>query len=263
MKPEPIRTWLVERAALGEAPPGAELTAEERRRVEALRAENDAALAEHPPARVAAEIQRRLARSDRGRRLGLAPRVVFVAGPALAVATLVVTVVREPSGPDAPSGPTPSTATPADPEAVRIKGAADLLAHRKTARGSAPLRSGDVVAPGDRVQLGVRLDAPAHVVVVSIDGRGVTTLHVPTDAAMPPPRFDAGATSLPFSYELDDAPRFERFFLVTAAGSFSTREVVTAAETLAAQPAAVAARAPLALPANLAQLDLRLRKDDL
>ena len=261
MKPEPSRTWLIERAALGEAPNDAPLTPEEARKVIDLRADNEAILAKHRPLAVAAEVKRRAGLAESSRPPRRAARATFIAAPVLAAAAAVLLMVNVP--PEPPDGVgAASTADRAAPlEITRIKGAA-LLAHRKTSRGSESLHSGDRVGPGDRLQLSVRLDAPSHVAIVSVDGRGVTTLHLPADAASAPPRFEAGTTPLDFSYELDDAPAFERFFLVTATEAFDVRTVLRAAETLAQLPTATASAASLNLPDSMTHLDLRLRKDD-
>lgn len=56
----------------------------------------------------------------------------------------------------------------------------------------------------------------AHGVIVSIDGRGQVTLHFPADAGAPTALESGRAVPLSHSYELDDAPLFERFMFVTA-----------------------------------------------
>lgn len=267
MKPEPVRVWLVERVALGEAPPGYQLTPYEQHLAEELRRRNADELAALPPARVAAEVRRRALGSG-SRRRGVAsparaasvPRSWAWTGAAVAAA-MVLFVVSEPQmGPIEVPGA--RRAENSGTEVTRIKGRPALIAHRQTPRGAELLRSDDVVRAGDRVQLGVRVAEPVHAALVSIDGRGVTTLHVPKDVAAPPAELAPGTTSMPFSYELDDAPDFERFFLVTADAPFSTQAIQQAAEELAAEPAGIAARALLQLPPELEQVTLRLRKDD-
>ena len=64
---------------------------------------------------------------------------------------------------------------------------------------------------------------------------------------------------LPSAYELDNAPAFERFFLVRADEPFDVAPIVAAARTLSAQ-APVARRAPLPLPARFNQISLALEK---
>ena len=68
-----------------------------------------------------------------------------------------------------------------------------------------------------------------------------------------------GEVKLPSAYELDDAPAFERFFLVTSEAPFAMTSVLDAARTLAAHPAAARTQA-LPLPPALTQLALTLDK---
>jgi hypothetical protein len=64
--------------------------------------------------------------------------------------------------------------------------------------------------------------------------------------------------ALPHAYELDDAPGFERFFLVTCARAFSVQPVLDAAHAVAR--GATARTAPLALPSELEQSSVTLEK---
>ncbi len=246
------RTWLVERVALDEAPPGTALTRSERRRLAELRADDDVIRAAYPKAEVAAEIRRRQrverVASAEGRR-----RISMVLVPALAVTSAFVLFVR--SEPSAPTDPR------REPEVTRFKGSA-LLVHRKTPDGAIRLHTGDVAGAGDRIQLGLRLDHAVFTVLLSVDGRGVVSQHLPAEGRSEPVRLEPGAVTLPFSYELDDAPKFERFFLVTSKQAFSLELIRRAAHTLAAKESDIAVRAPLDLPPGLTQLDFVLMKGD-
>ena len=51
--------------------------------------------------------------------------------------------------------------------------------------------------------------------VVSLDGSGVLTRHFPIDGFEPLLK-NEGLYTLPFSYELDDAPYYEKFYLITS-----------------------------------------------
>lgn len=245
-----LRNWLIERVALGEREPS-ELTEAERAYLETLEADSAELLARHPPAAVAAEIARR-ARVERVRE-AQPRRALLWAAPLLAGAAGLTLMVGL-RGPDR----NPSTQGGVE-DTVRLKGQA-LLLHRKTSAGTERLRDGRTAREGDRLQLGFRLDAARHVVLLSVDGRGVVTLHLPDSRSQLAPRFEAGTASVPFSYELDDAPRFERFFLVVAPETFSVSEAVNAAESLAGQLEPDAAA--LDLPPGLSQLDLTLRKEE-
>jgi hypothetical protein len=68
-----------------------------------------------------------------------------------------------------------------------------------------------------------------------------------------------GEVRLPSAYELDDAPGFERFFLIASDRPFEVAPVLEAARALAAQPVA-ARRASLPLAPGLRQTSLALDK---
>jgi hypothetical protein len=82
--------------------------------------------------------------------------------------------------------------------------------------GKEPLARGDKVTQGDVVQLAYNAMGATHGVIFSIDGRGTVTLHFPSERTGSTALKAKGANALDFSYELDDAPRFERFFFVTS-----------------------------------------------
>ncbi len=95
--------------------------------------------------------------------------------------------------------------------------------------------------------------------VVSVDGRGGVTLHWP-EGSGPAAELESGrAVPLPHAYRLDDAPGFERFFLVTGAARFDTGAVLEAARRLAASGRA--RTDPLPLAAGLEQRALVLIKE--
>ena len=131
--------------------------------------------------------------------------------------------------------------------------------HRDRERGRVEqLGASDARArANDLLQLSYRVARADFGLIFSIDGRGTVTRHFPDgDEAA---QLEAGALiPLPRSYELDDAPRFERFFLVTGAKPFDSAAVVEAARSLAASGSAE--QGALSLPAGLAQKALTLRK---
>ncbi|MBN1838324.1 MAG: hypothetical protein JW820_20865, partial [Spirochaetales bacterium] len=108
-------------------------------------------------------------------------------------------------------------------------------------------------------QLGYVAAARAYGVILSIDGRGVVTLHFPVGSTGAGELEREGESLLPFAYELDDAPGFERFFFVTGPEPFAVDSVLEAAERLAADPEQ-ARQAPLILPGELEQVSMMLKK---
>jgi hypothetical protein len=67
---------------------------------------------------------------------------------------------------------------------------------------------------GDQVQVAVNIGRARHALLLSIDGSGHLTLQAP-DSLKTPLVGDGTPKLLPFAYQLDDAPYFERFVLVT------------------------------------------------
>lgn len=244
-----IPDLLLERLRRGELAPveaarlRARLGAEGEARLAALEVDDRRVLAEHAPGRVVAEVERRL-RGDgmawqkavgepdrvvwhggwpgwqdkwqgrwQGRWLGSLRRWrgpilgLTLAGAAAVAAIVGLSGVSSPDGRPDPLG--------IEGDGVRAKGDARLLIYRPGA-GAEPdlLAEGSPVRAGDVVQLGVLLDRPGHVAVVSVDGRGALTVHHPVGAATV--LLPAGRQIFDHAFAFDDAPDFERFFLVTA-----------------------------------------------
>jgi hypothetical protein len=145
-------------------------------------------------------------------------------------------------------------------EVTRVKGLKPHLAiYRQTSSGAEALSGNGSVQTGDILQIGYVAAARPFGAIVSIDGRGVVTLHFPPNASSPNRLAPDGEALLDYAYKLDDAPEFERFFLVTAERTFAVQAVLEAAQELAAQPRR-ARQGNLALPRGLEQLSLLLLK---
>lgn len=103
------------------------------------------------------------------------------------------------------------------PDQDRIKGLEPhLQLFRKAAAESERLADGSLAREGDFVQIQYLAAGEGYGVIVSVDGRGTFTQHLPAGGNHAVELAQDGAVPLAFSYELDDAPRWERFFLVTA-----------------------------------------------
>jgi hypothetical protein len=265
----PVPEFLIERLARGELPEAeaavvrAALGADADARVRALVQDDAEVLDRLPPATVAATVRRRIGPSSSPRRT---PAWWIPATGLLAAGLLVWCAVRPghpgSGGPSIDAGGTLTT-LPGDPEpgdVVRIKGGAAFTIDRLGAAGPERLADGAAVRVGDRLQLQYRAGDREHGAIVSIDGRGVTTLHFPADVEAPADLQPGGLVALDHSYELDAAPRFERFFFVTAARGvrFDVAVIMRAAERLAAT--ADAEHAELSLPAGYEVGALRLEK---
>jgi len=192
----------MEQAALGEVP-RERLSPAERARVAELREQDAEILRQYPAPRVAAEVRRRA----RGPRSERAVWMWAAAAPAIAAAAVFVALPESEDGASMV-------------EVTRLKG--DVLRiYRQTPSGPKPLVDGDQALEGDRLQLVLHLDRTAYVGVVSLDGRGAFTWHLPESPSARVARVPAGVTRLDHSYELDDAPRFERFFAVVSEAPFN------------------------------------------
>jgi anti-sigma factor RsiW len=239
-QPEPrVPDLLVERYLLGElsadqAHAVAERLAAEpggRERLAALQASNEHILVQHPAGRVATEIAARARSQADGDWLRIPRRrpayltALLIAAPVVpALCALLFIFVFHPTAPKAPS--------PA--ETILLKGLQPhLVVWRKTTGGQAEqLANNSRARAGDMLQLSYVAAGAAYGVVISIDGRGTVTQQLPAegnDAAVLRPD---GETALDFSYQLDDAPAFERFIFVTAATPFSAQVVLQAAHEL-------------------------------
>jgi hypothetical protein len=235
--------WLVERLHAGDL--SADEAAAVRRRLEAEGglsrldelARDDAAFRiVHPAAPAVEEIRRRAGRAPRR----LRPLQLAIPALAAAAAAALVVLVPRPGG-----------------DGTREKG---LAAHLEVYRQAQPdaLQSGATARAGDLLQLAYVAAGAPYGVIVSVDGRGAVTLHWP-EGGGPAARLEGpGAVPLTHAYQLDDAPRFERFFIVTGDAPFDSGAVVEAAKRLAASGAAETA--PLALPRGLEQKAIVLRK---
>ncbi|RKH41961.1 ActD-like protein [Corallococcus sp. AB050B] len=268
----PHRTpdWLLERIALGELPPDELAAARDRlsrepdgpARLAALEADSRATLEALPPDRVAREVKARFARAHTP--VAEAPpshpswRFLPALVPVLAAAAFVV-LVRPGASPQETRDPWAQTGTPGILEPTRSKGLQPRLdVHRQANARSERLTDGAPAHAGDVVQLSYTAAGHAHGVILSVDGRGTVTPHLPALGDTSAPLERSGTHVLPRAYELDDAPGFERFFLVTSDSPFELEGVMAAARVLATSPEA--RTAPLTLPSGLNQTSFLLEK---
>ena len=240
--------YLLERLALGELPKDAARAAQEQlarepggaERLNALRASDAELLARHPPQAVASEIARR-------RRAVIVQlrrrRAAWLAATAGAFAAVVVAVVLRPG-----------------PEQTWIKGDAALLIYRSRGAQVEQLQSGAIARAGDTVQLAYARAHQTFGAIVSVDGAGEVTLHLPEQEGEAARLTRDARTELPHAYQLDAAPGFERFFLVTSDSPFRASAALEAARKLAARGNAARSE-PLALPKGFEQSTFLVLKE--
>lgn len=261
---------VLERYRLGELS-HAEANALERRlevepglaaRLQALERSDEEIRRRYPPAWLAEQIRRRAEprreRSPRPERPWLLRWPVPAALAAAATLALVLAPrLASPPFREPPASASPVPSAPALASGDRLKGLdPSLVMFRRTDAGSETLADGAIARAGDVVRVGYQAAGRTHGVIVSVDGRGVVTVHLPargSEAA----RLRSGETVLlDRAYELDDAPRFERFYLVTADRAFEVEPIVEAAR----RAARAAGPGTLSLAAPLEQASFLLRK---
>ncbi len=99
---------------------------------------------------------------------------------------------------------------------VRIKGQQpEIKVYRQTSDGAEELKNEDTVYENDLLQVSYIAAGAAYGVILSIDGSGAVTLHHPGGVIGDQQLANGGEYALPFSYQLDNAPRFERFYFIS------------------------------------------------
>lgn len=226
-----------------------------RDRLAALAGSDQQILAARPPAQFAASVEQRL-RAERAQDRGAPPRFGMLApvwGLSLVLAVSGALLLRG-AWPGSPGSA--QTARSGD----RPKGGSpSLLLFRQ-----APDRTIERLEPGssaharELLQLAYQAGGRRYGVILSIDGRGVVTQHLPATGDQAAPLKPSGPAVLPSAYRLDDAPRLERFYFVAADEPFAVPPVMAAARSAALDPLNVT-RLPLEPP--FAQASFLLRKE--
>lgn len=235
----------LERAAQGELTADAfeALGPEAAEQVARLAADSERLLQQYPPEREVPQILQKVTAAQR-RQQQSRRRLVWAAAPAFAVALVLWMPLPDPDRSE--SG-------------VRTKGPAILQVYRQTSGGEERLREDAPAAPGDVLQLRYDARGLAYGAIVSVDGAGVITPHLPERAQGPAARLERALVTLNVAYELDDAPNFERFFFVTSAHPFDMAVVQDALHDLEDDPDRIA-DAPLELGPGIEQVSLRIMK---
>jgi hypothetical protein len=246
---------LLERYRLNELPPDEAARLEDRlrhdaplrRRLEALDRSDEDIRRSGVLDRLSDRVPRRQPAPRRLRAFGAIPAAVAVAA---VVVLLMMTRI------DAPKTGLPDAAGSSE----RIKGLTPSLAvYRRTAEGAETLADGDVARPGDLLRVGYRAAGKRYGVILSIDGRGSVTVHLPPQADRAATLKNEGTVLLDEAYELDDAPQWERFYFVTGDTSFAVAPIVEAVRAAAGDrrrpPSA------LSLPQGLEQFMFSVQKE--
>ena len=267
MKDREIKAWELERYLLGE------LTEQRMREIEQLKEENPEIqkeierlrqssrdiLEKYPVESMVPEILRLYEEAREKKVVREQARPIFwrrflYAVPALAAALVLLFVVLFKTGPETFE--------------TRIKGedAVDMtktqiIIYRKKAGEAEILKNGDPAQAGDLLQIAYVPAGKAYGVIFSIDGNGIVTLHFPEERDGSSLLKEEQKILLGASYELDDAPGFERFFFVTSMSEINVQDILERAEALAESPD-LAKQGIFALPVTYSQFSILLNKGE-
>jgi hypothetical protein len=219
-----------------------------RDRFDSLAASDQAIAADHFPARLAEQVlQRRSARRAAGT---TRPLRGLVLASALGAGLITVAIAQPWSSPHAPAA-----------GGDTIKGLEpSLTIYRRTLNGSETLADGASAHGGDLLRVGYVSAGQRYGVILSIDGRGVVTLHLPTTGRVAASLRAGEVVLLDQAYELDDAPAWEGFYFVTADQPFAVETIRDAArrageDNLRSPPQS------LPLPASFTQARFSIQKE--
>jgi hypothetical protein len=277
-----VSEYYLERFVLGELPPedagevarAAAVDPRVRAALDAIDSSNRAILARYPAEDFKSGLLSRLETAEGGapglgRRRFFPERIAFpwkrsLAFASAAAALLIAAVLIVPGI----KGPSHALPPGSGLDDAVVKGEAgidlrttQLLVYRKDGELAETMKDGNVAEPGDLLQLAYVAASEHYGVILSIDGRGGVTRHFPAE--------EGGSTLLalnkrsllPNAIELDDAPGYERFFLVTSKTPIDIAAVVAKAGDLAADPGQ-ARSSDMDLPAGLKQRSVLILKGE-
>lgn len=241
-----IPQWKLERYALGELPPS-ELEIiktqiandpEAQTRLQQIDSSNREFLQQNDPHAAA----KRLTALSKARSRDESTSSGWIWKPvtafaALAIAAFLGTNMITTQGP-VEQGMEVAMVSPPD-DGVRTKGLQNRIElWQKTGDSIAMILDGAKVNAGDLLQIRTQVDKKCFAAVISLDGRGNWTKHLPENGPQASAMEPGTSGFLPFSYQLDDAPRYEVFWLVTSDSAFSVDSLVKSLDALSGSPIA-------------------------
>lgn len=235
-----IPDWKLERYLTGDLPEGEmrEIRELEKtdemlaHRVKLLREDNAAILRKMPFERLAEKMDARdngAERKDNVVRFGF---VKFAAAAALVLAVVSVALFGQREiGPDAGAqvaggaqvmdvAMVDASEIPGGAGDTRIKGLdARMEVWKKTGDSAVQMPNLGEAREGDEIQLRYAVPEKCYGMLFSMDGNGTVTMHM-ADGSQAIALEPGKMTTLPFAYKLDNAPKFEKFFLLTSRAAF-------------------------------------------
>lgn len=232
-RPGAVPQWIIERLAAGDLPPDRAVEVQRRliretdgaARLAEIAASNVEILAAHPPAQIAAQVR---ARADR-RASPPHKRVwqVMMGGTTVLAAALIMAVWARPTRDTAPRNAASPDLARHDDDGARLKGLRPTLrVYRQTGEVAERLQPDARTHAGDRLQLAYVAAGRRFGAVLSVDGAGQITYHLPAAGGAAARLRNEGEVALADAYELDAAPGFERFVFVSSDSPFDTASLL-------------------------------------
>lgn len=245
MNKKTISEYYLERYALGELPEEekdeisqlAESVPEIHDALEEIKSSNRDILALYPPFKVQASLMTGIVETPKK----YFPLKLVLGISSLAAAFLIFILIL----PQFKNKPR-IMPTNAEREVALVKGIpkvdlsqTQLLVYRQIQDKVEILSDGEQANTGDLLQLAYVSAGDTYGMILSIDGRGIVTLHLPERQGRSTKLESGKQCLLPNAIELDDAPEFERFFFVTSNSPIDVGGVLQEAQELARNPADV------------------------
>ena len=196
-----------------------------RARLQAMRDENAKILADNPFSNLSPrldEIDRGMSGDSRMVAPSLFLKVAAVMVIALGIfAAVFVSGGERNLGVKGVDGSTSEVAMVSVDDGTRIKGLdARMEVWKKNGETAVQMENLGAASEGDELQLRYSVPEKCYGILFSMDGNGVLTVHLGNGSgsiALEPGKM----VTLPFAYKLDDAPHFEKFFLMTSRNTFA------------------------------------------
>ena len=228
-----IPDWKLERYLTGDLPEGEmrEIRELEKtdemlaHRVKLLREDNAAILRKMPFERLAEKMESCESGEEREGDVVRFGFVKFAAAAALVLAVVSVALFSQREVVPAQSTDGGAQAmdvamADAQDDGTRIKGLdARMEVWKKTGDSAVQMSNLGEAREGDEIQLRYAVPEKCYGMLFSMDGNGTVTMHM-ADGSQAVVLEPGKMTTLPFAYKLDNAPKFEKFFLLTSRAAF-------------------------------------------
>ncbi|MBI9099446.1 MAG: hypothetical protein JEY91_13265 [Spirochaetaceae bacterium] len=221
MKKEVLKDFYYEQILLGELNP----ENYDNEILDKLKESNEDILMKYPPGHMAEKIQKKLTEQNKTTKGNFNYRKIYIPLSAAAVFLLFFAIF--------PMNRQPQNDI-AENDIIRLKGNKPSLSiYRGNADEAELLENNSLVREKDLLQISYDGAGIKYGVIFSIDGRGTVTLHYPGNVYSSTRLDSGGKIFLPFSYELDNAPFFERFFFISSDNEIDAQEIMEKAARIA------------------------------